>query len=564
MATEQVVIVTRQELYEKVWSTPLTQLGPTYGVTHVHLANICDDHDVPRPPRGYWQQKAFGKDSPKPSLPACDDPADENVRISPDAPRDAEPTPSPPVPTQPQPTVAALPGLKAQNPPPTDPGVPTPTKMPITSGGLPARAEPQTTGPVLVTLQRQELYDLVWSTPMSKLCQEYGISDVGLAKTCKRHQIPYPPRGYWAKVRSGCHTKQLALKPVSEEKLQEIQILKHPPQTADGSGRQEVVEAHAAERKEENRISVGEQLTDPHPLVDRTIRSLSSAKPGANGRVRPRAGRCLDVEVSPGLVDRAGRILDALVKALTARGYTVSVGDEEVPKTWVTVLEERMSLRLEEGLDREEKIDSFFSHRHEYSYAPNGKLTLRIDDIFGGNCRKQWSDSNATLENRLNTVVTGMVTAAKATRAVREANERREREWKEEARRREEREQRQRQQEARVQDFEQKLAAWERAERIRAFIAAVQARAIRRDGAIAPDGELDRWIAWALRRADRTDPVVTDRPERRWPPPESHRVKLPNQGYHWRPDESNGTLVLPPAPVNRSADGTTEASTAED
>jgi hypothetical protein len=29
---------------------------------------------------------------------------------------------------------------------------------------------------------RQELYDLVWATPMVKLAKEFGLSDVGLRK----------------------------------------------------------------------------------------------------------------------------------------------------------------------------------------------------------------------------------------------------------------------------------------------------------------------------------------------------------------------------------------------
>jgi hypothetical protein len=36
---------------------------------------------------------------------------------------------------------------------------------------------------------RQELYDLVWSTPMVKLAKEFGLSDVGLRKTCVKHGI---------------------------------------------------------------------------------------------------------------------------------------------------------------------------------------------------------------------------------------------------------------------------------------------------------------------------------------------------------------------------------------
>ena len=42
---------------------------------------------------------------------------------------------------------------------------------------------------------RQELHDLVWATPMVKLAKEFGLSDVGLRKTCVKHNIPTPPLG---------------------------------------------------------------------------------------------------------------------------------------------------------------------------------------------------------------------------------------------------------------------------------------------------------------------------------------------------------------------------------
>ena len=47
---------------------------------------------------------------------------------------------------------------------------------------------------------RQELYDLVWTTPLGKLAKRYGLSDVGLRKICVKHDIPTPPLGYWAKL----------------------------------------------------------------------------------------------------------------------------------------------------------------------------------------------------------------------------------------------------------------------------------------------------------------------------------------------------------------------------
>ena len=52
-------------------------------------------------------------------------------------------------------------------------------------------------------LTREELYERVWASPVSKVASNLGISGPGLAKRCKRQGIPLPPRGYWARVRAG-------------------------------------------------------------------------------------------------------------------------------------------------------------------------------------------------------------------------------------------------------------------------------------------------------------------------------------------------------------------------
>jgi len=58
---------------------------------------------------------------------------------------------------------------------------------------------------------RRELYDLVWSQPMKTIAAEVGISDVALAKQCKKADIPVPNRGYWAQKQAGKPTIQVAL-----------------------------------------------------------------------------------------------------------------------------------------------------------------------------------------------------------------------------------------------------------------------------------------------------------------------------------------------------------------
>jgi len=52
-------------------------------------------------------------------------------------------------------------------------------------------------------LTREQLYEKVWSAPTTHIVAELGISDVALAKRCKKLNVPKPSLGYWAKVAAG-------------------------------------------------------------------------------------------------------------------------------------------------------------------------------------------------------------------------------------------------------------------------------------------------------------------------------------------------------------------------
>lgn len=60
-------------------------------------------------------------------------------------------------------------------------------------------------------LSREELYELVWSEPMSTLAARFGISDNGLRKRCKAMNVPTPSRGYWEKVKGGRRVRKAPL-----------------------------------------------------------------------------------------------------------------------------------------------------------------------------------------------------------------------------------------------------------------------------------------------------------------------------------------------------------------
>jgi len=60
-------------------------------------------------------------------------------------------------------------------------------------------------------MDRAELFERVWSLPVAKLAEEWGITGTGLKKVCRRVQIPVPPRGYWAKMKAGHRIKRPGL-----------------------------------------------------------------------------------------------------------------------------------------------------------------------------------------------------------------------------------------------------------------------------------------------------------------------------------------------------------------
>lgn len=50
-----------------------------------------------------------------------------------------------------------------------------------------------------------------WSKPMTHLAKEFALSDVALHKICKKHGIPNPPLGWWAKKAAGKAVKRTPL-----------------------------------------------------------------------------------------------------------------------------------------------------------------------------------------------------------------------------------------------------------------------------------------------------------------------------------------------------------------
>ena len=46
--------LTREELYNAIWKTPMSHLCKTWGITINRLSKICEQFDIPRPKPDYW------------------------------------------------------------------------------------------------------------------------------------------------------------------------------------------------------------------------------------------------------------------------------------------------------------------------------------------------------------------------------------------------------------------------------------------------------------------------------------------------------------------------------
>jgi hypothetical protein len=62
--------MSREALFERIWSTPMRTLAPEFGISDVALRKACVAAGLPVPERGYWAKLAAGKRVIKARLPA--------------------------------------------------------------------------------------------------------------------------------------------------------------------------------------------------------------------------------------------------------------------------------------------------------------------------------------------------------------------------------------------------------------------------------------------------------------------------------------------------------------
>lgn len=372
-----------------------------------------------------------------------------------------------------------------------------------------------------VSVTRKELYELIWAEPMTKVAPKFGLSDVGLAKLCKRYDIPRPPVGYWAKKEFGKAPARIPLPEVDEASAQVMLVMpESPPKPEPILTAADLVTDDALkglirfEEEQQNKIVVGESLARPHPFVRETKAALAESSTDRQGLLSPRwfhQGPKLDIHVGKAAIPRALRLMDALIKAFEKRGHRVV--HEESGRgndAEFVILGERFSFRLREKTKMVRTSESERKRNwlaNKVNYVPAGELELHLSRKQGYAARS-WKDGKRTkLEDQLNDVMIALIVEVERARNWRREEEAREKQRREEEKRRWQQEQENRREEQKIRELESMVQNWDRAACIRAFIAAVQATTEGRHGVIEEGSEMAVWIEWALRHADSIDPL---------------------------------------------------------
>src|SRR3546814_415630 len=134
-------------------------------------------------------------------------------------------------------------------------------------GCLPPSEE--TTPPMATQTTREELYRQVWARPVMQVAADYGISNVALKKICRKHGIPVPGRGHWARKAAGKKVEpapRLAATDVGRPIGIGGSRLPGLPEAVKAAQRR----AREQERRPENRVEVVGAPAELHPAVAAT------------------------------------------------------------------------------------------------------------------------------------------------------------------------------------------------------------------------------------------------------------------------------------------------------
>lgn len=331
--------------------------------------------------------------------------------------------------------------------------------------------------PIAKTISRRDLFDRIWSKPMTTNAAELNAGYFALVTLARSLRLPMPRAGHWMKKQVGKEDPTPDY-PTDSQLDEEVHPLPVPkarrvpkPVVVDRKAKpvseiretevpaaELIVEETAPEMADppstgtETNVKEHKKVASTRTAIQKS-RSIERATIGGKGKFR--------LIVAPASGHRACAVLDRLVTAVEAQGWSLDSADGGYA---IVANGETVGLMIEEKLDRvphvitsseiKEKADydrkcaladrgiGYRPWREppipEFDYVPNGELVLKFDREYdAGGARRTYSDGK---RQRLEDLVPAMIDAldgwAASVKRRREERAEQKRQWEEQDRKR--------------------------------------------------------------------------------------------------------------------------------
>ena len=361
----------------------------------------------------------------------------------------------------------------------------------------------------LKDLSRQELYDLIWSTPVAKVAADFGVSEVTVKNHTNNRRIPRPTGRYWSKIAAGIKPRMKPMPPSANEVF-EIEAQRRIPKS----------------------LALPESGTPLHPLAAEMLAAMKKIKPDYKNLICLKETNFPEVTVSKVLVERVAQTFHVLLKALEPLGIEFTKFPGKHSSGYFRWGHDRLFFTIEEILtdplapDRRKR---WWEGHGQYVFS--GFLAISSNDqSWTHRDAKEWLEAkkhplarvlsevvSATLLHFL-TLQRKRIQDAIDQKKWKEEYEKRQREWeaKEAIRIEKEKEQAhlkaiQTAAEARKSDLIKAAEWWRRSQSITEFITECERKWKEPAGALNP--EQLAWLAWAWEIAIGMSPFTVGYPD---------------------------------------------------
>lgn len=352
--------------------------------------------------------------------------------------------------------------------------------------------------------------------PLKTLAPQLGVSDVGLAKACRKANVPIPPRGYWAKKRARKFAIQTILPPRFPDASNNIEIGKGPYGRSSYCSSTLLKPPLFSETVESVRDRIQKMIGKvSYPNIGNDTHSLTQSLLELDDERREEYEQWQNESRAPLFNTSVGkrklRILNALFLAMQGAGckpnMNLSKYEAEFDKVNFYMGDLCVCVEIKTlGNRRKGKLKNKKIHLHlcVEPYWDSSKKAVCWEDTEGKPIQQLLTE--IVLEIILEAEIRHReIECAHYNRLV----EQKEKEEEDERKRQLEvdrlaMELKEKKEQACIDNLLDSANALQNAETIRAFVASIKARS--QDIPVSKE-EIEKWAEWALAQADRIDPI---------------------------------------------------------